>query len=129
MAEEFRIVGGSSDQIAQALLALHRDGVGIMKAKVIEGAVHAGCAIDDGDARNLETIVEGPAGSKRFGDLFYRLSAMRSGRHHPVGALWIRDGSPHRVEPEPVALETIAPMILAMFGIEPVRLRENLAAV
>jgi hypothetical protein len=43
---------------------------------------------------------------------------MRSGRHHPAGAFWMRDGSPHRVEREPVALETIAPTILRMFGIE-----------
>ncbi len=118
MAEEFRIVGGSSARIEAALRALHCDGVPLMKTNVIEGAVHAGCAIEDGSAGILETIVTGPAGTKRFGDLFYRLSAMRSGRHHPAGAFWMRDGSPHRVEREPVALETIAPTILRMFGIE-----------
>jgi hypothetical protein len=118
MAEEFRIVGGSAAHIEAALLALRCDGVPVMKANAIEGAVHAGCAIEDGDSRILDAIVTGPAGTKRFGDLFYRLSAMRSGRHHPSGAFWIRDGSPHRVEAEPVALETIAPTILRMFGIE-----------
>jgi bisphosphoglycerate-independent phosphoglycerate mutase (AlkP superfamily) len=42
---------------------------------------------------------------------------MRSGKHHPDGALWIRTGT-HRVVEEKVALERVAPTVLAQFGIE-----------
>jgi hypothetical protein len=117
MAEQFRVAGGDAVEIARKLGALRRDGEPLVQCDVIEGGVHAGCALFDGDPRHLDSIVTGPRSSARFGDLFYRLTAMRSGRHHPFGALWIRDGSPHRVEPDPVALETIAPTILAMFGV------------
>lgn len=117
MAEDFRVVGGDPIAIKEALLSLRSDGEAIMRAAVIEGGVQSGCAVFDGDARHLDRIVTGPAGSMRFGELFYRLSAMRSGRHHPEGALWIRDGSPHRVETDFIALESIAPMILNMFSV------------
>lgn len=119
MAEEFRIVGTNPERTALQLRALTSSGTPIFNAAVVEGGVHAGCSIYDGDARVLRNVVDGPTRSATFGDLFYRLPAMRSGRHHPIGALWIRDGSPHRIEDEPVPLESIAPTILSMFALTP----------
>ena len=52
----------------------------------------------------------------RFGDLFYRMAATRSGMHHPDGALWIRNGE-HRVQVERASILDIAPTILAHFDI------------
>jgi predicted AlkP superfamily phosphohydrolase/phosphomutase len=42
---------------------------------------------------------------------------MRSGRHHPDGVLWVRNGR-HEVVSEKVPLTDIAPTILEHFGVE-----------
>jgi hypothetical protein len=43
---------------------------------------------------------------------------MRSGRHHPDGVLWVRNGR-HRIVPEKVSLTAIAPSVLRYFGLRP----------
>ena len=53
-----------------------------------------------------------------LGDLFAPIHTVRSGRHSRDGALWFRTGQ-HAVQETPVALEDIAPTILAMFGVAP----------
>ena len=47
---------------------------------------------------------------------------MKSGMHHPDGALWIRGTDRrrhHRVYKERVALRALAPTLLRMFGVAP----------
>ncbi len=118
MAEEFRLSGGDPGPIAERLRTLTIDGKPLMKSDIIEGAVHTGAMLFDGAAEVLERTVLGPSGrTARFGSLFYRLPSMRSGRHHPDGALWIRDGAPHRVHAGRISLESIAPTILDRFGV------------
>jgi predicted AlkP superfamily phosphohydrolase/phosphomutase len=45
------------------------------------------------------------------------IHTMRSGRHHPDGALWVRNGR-HEVVPGRVPLTDIAPTVLAHYGID-----------
>lgn len=51
-----------------------------------------------------------------FSDLFYKIHAMRSGRHHVDGALWVRNGG-HEIVPAKAALTQIAPTVLAHFSV------------
>ncbi len=58
-------------------------------------------------------------GARRpFGELFNMVHSMRSGRHHPDGVLWIRNGR-HCLVENKIPLTAIAPTILAHFGLRP----------
>jgi hypothetical protein len=94
-----------------------------MKAERIGSSVFAGCAITSSIAAD-RPIARQPDGAARpFGDLFYMIHSMRSGRHHPDGVFWVRDGR-HRVVEEKLPLTAVAPMVLDYFGVrvpEPMR--------
>jgi hypothetical protein len=52
----------------------------------------------------------------RFFEWFYQLDVVKSGCHHPEGALWFRTGM-HRVHEEKVSILDILPTVLACLGI------------
>jgi hypothetical protein len=58
----------------------------------------------------------GETSRSRFFDLFYSIDAIKSGRHHPDGVLWLRTGR-HTVHPEPVSILDIAPTIYDLIGV------------
>lgn len=60
------------------------------------------------DAATGETI--------RFGTLFYQIEAIKSGRHHPDGCLWIQTGKHRRFEDRCSILD-ILPTLLEMLGV------------
>jgi hypothetical protein len=48
----------------------------------------------------------------------YGVDILKSGMHHPDGALWIREpGGRHQRYGEPVALERVAPTVLGLLGL------------
>lgn len=49
-------------------------------------------------------------------EVFYRIGEMKSGRHHPDGCLWIRNGE-HQRHQDKVSVLDILPTILAMYGL------------
>ena len=49
-------------------------------------------------------------------EVFYRIDAMKSGRHHPDGCLWIRNGK-HERHQDKVSILDILPTILAMYDL------------
>jgi hypothetical protein len=51
-----------------------------------------------------------------FGDLFYQIDAIKSGRHHPDGCLWIQTGR-CRVHEEKTSILDILPTQLEMLGL------------
>jgi hypothetical protein len=80
-------------------------------------SVFGGCAITT--PTDAGRLVTGHGGAtRRFGDLFYMIHSMRSGRHHPDGVLWVRNGV-HRVVEGHVPLTAVAPTILHHFGVTP----------
>ncbi|MCB0403244.1 MAG: hypothetical protein KDD51_00560 [Bdellovibrionales bacterium] len=80
-----------------------------------ENSLFGGCSIEDAAA--LQKKIANASGECReFSDVFYQIHGMRSGRHDPVGALWIRHRT-HRVHPESVPLTRIAPTVLAEFAL------------
>lgn len=52
----------------------------------------------------------------RFGDMLYVIDAMKSGCHHPEGALWIGGGT-GRKHPAHVSILDVYPTILDMLGV------------
>jgi hypothetical protein len=74
--------------------------------------VYAGCRIVDSDPSLLAEPVDNGDGVVAFGELFYRITAMNSGRHIREGTLWIRNGA-HELIEGPIPLAAIAPTILA----------------
>jgi hypothetical protein len=49
-------------------------------------------------------------------EMFYRIPETKSGRHHPDGCLWIRNGK-HERHQEKVSILDILPTILAMYDL------------
>jgi hypothetical protein len=116
MAEEFQVefhdeaaaIAAESD-----LLDLTANGSSVLEVSRDSKRIHAGCRLE----RPVPTVVRRFDGMSRpFDSLFYRIHTMRSGRHHPDGALWFRTKT-HRVVDERVSLIQIAPTILAYFGV------------
>jgi hypothetical protein len=120
MAEQFHVEcpDGLAATVAEARLReLVIDEEPLMAVKREGNSVFAGCRVFDTGA--LERPVTRTSDGSRvpFGDLFYMIHTMRSGRHHPDGALWIRNGR-HEIVPDKVPLTDIAPTILAHFGVD-----------
>ena len=85
----------------------------------VDGAkVLCGCLIDSPPPQ--EALFSGSVSNNtlRFWDCFYPLEALRSGMHHPDGALWIRTPSRrHATMARKVSLREIAPTLLSCAGI------------
>jgi len=54
--------------------------------------------------------------SWNFADAFYKLDAIKSGRHHPSGMLWIQTGQ-HRPINMPVSILDVFPTLLDLHGV------------
>lgn len=78
------------------------------------GSLYFGCQI------STRTPAETPviAGNTEipFGELFYRIDAIKSGRHHPDGCLWIQTGR-HRTHERKPSILDVLPTQLEMLGI------------
>jgi hypothetical protein len=123
MSEQFHVYLTSEQdaEIAERRLrALQVNGRPLMRVEREElNAVFAGAGIFDALPEDAVLTAEGGA-SARFFDLFYQADTLKSGMHHPDGALWIRTPARrHRVIEERVSLRAVAPTVLAMFGVEP----------
>lgn len=119
MAEEFVLRFESEADAARGLAqltALRVGGVQLLDF-VNEGTyLVGGCAINDSDASGRLIEKEGSTDSLEFGDLFYPIHSVRSGRHNPHGALWWRTMQ-HTVAPDTVPLTAIAPTILSLLDV------------
>ena len=51
-----------------------------------------------------------------FSSHFYLIDQSKSGCHHPDGVLWIRTGTPRRLEDRNVSILDIAPTVLDLLG-------------
>jgi hypothetical protein len=122
MAEEFSIQCASSDEAESVDANLRRltvSGQPVMKIERRGNDIFTGCAIQN--ATDLDLMVDrADGGAMRFGDLFYMIHSMRSGRHHPDGVLWVRDpGKARRIVEDKIPLTAVAPMVLRHFDVTP----------
>src|SRR5262249_29621955 len=98
MAEEFTV--DCSDEttaiaVERALRGLSLDGRPLMKFERTGASVFAGCLVNALTDPGRPVVREHDGATKPFGELFYMIHSMRSGRHHPDGVLWVHDGN-HR---------------------------------
>lgn len=123
MAEEFYLRFKDEDATSQAVDQLlgvkvgeevvfkvdRRDCDSLLTGCKVHRAVGPNEALYDRDGKHLG----------RFNDLFYQIDAVKSGKHHPDGMLWVRRPlRKHVVHSEKLPLRAVAPMILDMFGVE-----------
>jgi hypothetical protein len=86
-------------------------------AKAEEGPrLYFGCQIATRTEADTVVIDEATGDRLRFGALLYRIDAIKSGRHHPDGALWIRTGAGVRHAGRASILD-VFPTLLDHFGV------------
>jgi hypothetical protein len=121
MAEQFHVecpTGEEAEQTEHRFRDLVVEDEPLMSVKREGNLVLAGCRINSTAVLDRPVIRRSDGGRERFGDLFYMVHTMRSGRHHPDGVLWFRTGR-HRAHAEKAPLNDIAPTVLAHFGVAP----------
>jgi hypothetical protein len=119
MSEEFFLRFQHNVQAADAcrtLVALRVSGRAAFKARQEGNAVFAGCAIFD--ALHTDAQLTGANGSIPFFQVMYGVETLKSGMHHPAGALWIRQPNRrHEEHRTAVRLECVAPTLLSLLGL------------
>jgi hypothetical protein len=120
MAEQFHVECPDDESAAQTewrFRDLALDDEPVMAVKREGNNVFAGCRVTDQGVLDRPVTRRSDGDRRRFGDLFYMIHTMRSGRHHPDGVLWVRNGR-HTIVQEKAPLTDIAPTILEHFGVE-----------
>ena len=120
MAEEFQLLcsdEAAATSTADRLNALRLDNDPLMRVETSGPALFCGCRLTDPMATNRQVANLKSGAERRFDDLFHVVHAMRSGRHHPDGVLWVRTGH-HSVSDAKISLLDISPTILAHFGVQ-----------
>lgn len=120
MAEQFHLAFASPESLQRgesSLQNLFLEDRQVMWVRR-EGEDTLNCSCDIIDARVVDKMIvrRRDGAAMRFGELFYMIHTMRSGRHDPRGLLWIGDGR-HEVVADKVSIVDIAPTILKTFGI------------
>lgn len=111
---------GSAAQAQRRLESLAlADGRLIFGFPAIEAAgnsIYFGCQISTPTPLDAPVTVGQSNEPVRFGDLFYRIEAIKSGRHHPDGCLWIQTGHHEVHEAKPSILDVL-PTQLALLDV------------
>src|SRR5262249_32669836 len=98
------------------LEAVNIAGRAAFKARHEGNAVFAGCTVFT--AVTQDAHLSGANGTCPFFDLMYGVDVLKSGMHHPDGALWIRRPElRHEEHKTPVQLERVAPTLLTLLGL------------
>jgi hypothetical protein len=80
------------------------------------GSLYFGCQISTRTTADTP-VIDGQANAPlRFGDWFYQIEAIKSGRHHPDGCLWIQTGR-HRTHEDKPSILDVLPTQLEMLGV------------
>jgi hypothetical protein len=121
MAEEFHLECPTAEQ-ATVVEARFREltvaNQPLMKVERTGNTLFTGCGVTDATMLDQSVKRQSDGTGLPFRELFYMIHTMRSGRHHPDGVLWVRNGC-HQVVDEHVPLTAIAPTVLRFFGIDP----------
>ncbi|MFS0849441.1 alkaline phosphatase family protein [Novosphingobium panipatense] len=88
------------------------DGRQPMWARRKGSSLDAGCMIEKTPPAGIRVVAPNGATSADFFDIFYPLDALRSGKHHPEGAFWIKGpGVASAQVQETVSLRMVAPTL------------------
>ena len=121
MAEQFWLEFHTEEDAvaaAEILDTITADGELAFKAVRDEAAIFTGFGV----RKQLDSnaVIRSPAANvqAKFFDLFYAIEGIKSGMHHEDGLLWIRDPRVSKSSNPRVALESIAPTVLDLLGVE-----------
>jgi len=129
MSEQFHLRFDNESAADQACKRLAKLSIGeeqMMKARREGCAVLTGCRIHHSLADDSLITGVQSAAPLRFYEFFYKIDAVKGGRHHPEGMLWIlTPGGTHRTHDEGyVSLCSIAPTILRLLALPTPRLMQ-----
>jgi hypothetical protein len=79
-------------------------------------SLYFGCQLRTQLAKDATLELGGNEPPVGFFEWLYQIEGMKSGRHHPDGCLWIRQGA-HRVVEERVSILDVLPTVLSFFGL------------
>jgi hypothetical protein len=121
MTHQYLLRFDNHSEADKAVAAVRRLRLGeqeVFGATVSGGDVYIGCQIYDELAED-GAIHSLPNGDEpvSFFRLFYAIDAVKSGRHHPEGILWLRTGQ-HAVHSERVSILDILPTIYELLGVD-----------
>jgi hypothetical protein len=120
MAEQFHLQCESLESAVEAearIQDLAVDGQPLMIVRRDGANLFTGCRFTDTSAVG-RTVIRRDGATRPFTELFHMIHTLRSGRHHPEGAFWVRTGRHRRVAVK-VPLIDVAPTLLAQFGVRP----------
>jgi hypothetical protein len=106
-----------ADQAAAAIGRMRLGDEQVLGASVTGDAVYVGCQVyDEVDKDAQVTGILWQNKTVAFFELFYAIDAVKSGRHHPEGVLWVRTGQ-HGVHHDRVSILDIAPTIYDLLDV------------
>lgn len=108
------------DDARAKLAALTIDGgplIGFASIETSDRELYFGCHVTRQISSDTPFTSTLSGRSWRFGDMFYKIDAIKSGRHHPSGMLWVETGR-HRQVDLPVSILDIFPTLLDLHGVD-----------
>ena len=120
MAEQFRLQFASEAAAlaaAEIIKSPQWQGQRVFNAKPNGSLLYCGCRIHTHVPEDAQLELPG-AKSLPFFEVLYLIDALKSGKHHPDGALWIkRPGGRHTVHSNKVPIECVFPTLMALVGV------------
>ena len=99
-----------------ALLLEGRQVFGFANADASDNSLYFGCQIFAPAPSNAAILDAATGTTLAFSSLFYRIEAIKSGCHHPSGALWIEAGE-HRAHAIPASILDLFPTVLDLLDV------------
>jgi len=124
MSEQFHLYFSDAASAADAARKLESIEVGeingekAMLARCEGNQIYAGCKLFHQVNESDRIVCRETGAEARFFDLFYRISGMKSGMHHPDGILWISQSAKEARKPGGrISLRRVMPMLLDLVGV------------
>lgn len=108
------VAQGAQSRLAGLRLVDGRQVFGFPEIEAEPGSLYFGCQVST--RTPADALVRDGTAEIRFGELFYRIDAIKSGRHHPDGCLWIQTGR-HRVHEAKPSILDVLPTQLGILGV------------
>ncbi len=121
MSEQFHLYFPTAEAATEAerrLQSLTLDGEPVMLARAEGKELFGGCSIFKKVDANAEVVCAATGERMRFLQLFYNVSGVKSGMHHPDGIFWTRQpGRKPEVISGRLPLREVFPELLSLVGV------------
>lgn len=121
MTEEYHLYFQSDDAArrgCEGLESLSIDGSPLMRVRRDGSELFVACAVTIPPPESARVVARASGASAAFHELFFPVSGIKSGGHHPDGIFWVRTPSrAHAVHAERVSLRRVAPTLARLAGL------------